>query len=227
MACEQVQLPGRSYPDNAHGFTSSGSFAAIRNEVNLLPFRGRAARSGATTRRLAANPQRHSRGPRRLSERPPGIKRPCVLRLTAHPRIRRARPEPLLSPLPDLIGPHAPHTAGCLQLSYRRRQMTASPLQPAAHRSRSFAAAPAASSRSRRIPATDKIVIPAAAGQRPPRSVSSTRTGAGNPSGSITISHTPPLRRYAEITGTRRPASGCRGFVSSTSAGSQSKPRSV
>jgi hypothetical protein len=57
--------------------------------------------------------------------------------------------------------------------------------------------------------------------------VSSTRTAAGKPSGSITTSHTPPLRRYADITGTRWPASGCRGFVSSTSPGSRSKPRSV
>lgn len=40
FACEQSQLPGRRYPDNAHGFTSSVSFAAIRNEVNLLPFPG-------------------------------------------------------------------------------------------------------------------------------------------------------------------------------------------
>jgi len=40
IACEQSQLPGRRYPDNAHGFTSSDSFAAIRNEVNLLPFPG-------------------------------------------------------------------------------------------------------------------------------------------------------------------------------------------
>jgi hypothetical protein len=185
------------------------------------------ARSGATTRRRAAGPQRRSRGPRGLGERPPGIKRPRVLQITAHPRIRRAGPEPLLSPLPDLIGPHAPRAASCLQLGHRCRQVPASPLQPAAHRPRPFAAAAAASSRSRRIPATDKIVVPVAAGQGPPRSVSPTRTGAGNPSGSITISHMPPLRRYADITGTRRPASGCRGFVSSTSAGSRSKPRSV
>ena len=185
------------------------------------------ARTGGTTPRLAAGPQRPGRGPRRLGERPPGIKRPRVLQITAHPRIRRAGPEPLLSPLPDLIGPHTPRTAGRLQLGHRRRQVPASPLQPAAHRPRPFATTPAASSRNRRIPATDKIVIPAAARQGPPRSVSPTPTGAGNPSGSITISHTPPLRRYADITGTHRPASGCRGFVSSTSAGSRSKPRSV
>src|SRR5262249_40906421 len=81
-----------------------------------------------------------NRGPRRLGERPPGIKRPRVLQITTHPRIRRAGPEPLLSPLPDLIGPHTPRAAGCLQLSYRRRQVPASPLQPAAHRSPPFAA---------------------------------------------------------------------------------------
>jgi hypothetical protein len=40
FTCEQSQLPARRYPDNAHGFTSSGSFAAIKNEVNLLPFPG-------------------------------------------------------------------------------------------------------------------------------------------------------------------------------------------
>ena len=83
-----------------------------------------------------------------------------------------------------------------------------------------------ASSRSRPIPASDKTVIPDATGD-PPRSVSSTRTPAGKPSGSTTTSHTPPPRRYADTTGTRRPASGCRGLVSSTSAGSWPKPRSL
>jgi hypothetical protein len=61
---------------------------------------------------------------------------------------------------------HTPHARQArLQLGYRCRQVPASPLQPAAYRSRPFAATAAASSRSRRIPATDKITVPVAAGQ--------------------------------------------------------------
>lgn len=147
--------------------------------MNLLPFRASAARTSETARRLAAGPQRLSRDPRRLGKRSPGIKRPPVLRIGAHLKIRRTRPEPLLSPLPDLVGPHAPRAAGCLQLSYRCRQVLPSPLQPAAHRVRPLAATAAASSRSRRIPATDKTVVPVPATHGPPRSVSSTGTPAG------------------------------------------------
>ncbi len=67
MPCEQGQLPGRRYPDNAHGFTSSGSFAAIRNEVNLLPFagpRGQDRRNRQQPRSWPAAPQPRRAPPR-------------------------------------------------------------------------------------------------------------------------------------------------------------------
>jgi len=157
------------------------SFAAIRNEVNLLPFRACTARSTQTAHSPAASPQRVRRDPCRLQDRAAGIKRPRVLRITAHARIQRTGPEPLLSPLPLLIGSHTPRAAGRLQLGHRCRQMLAGSLQPAAHRPRPLAAVVAASSHSRRTSATDKTVIPVAATGAPPRSVSSTGTLAGSP----------------------------------------------
>ena len=110
---------------------------------------------------------------------PPGIQRPRVLRVAAYPRIAWPGPEPLLSPLPDIISPHSPGASGGLRLGGRRRQVTARPIQPAAHWSRPLPAMAAASSRSLRIPATDKTVVPGPATLAVPRSVSSTGILAG------------------------------------------------
>ena len=210
-------------------------FAAIRNEVNLLPFPGRVAGTGRTIR-----PHRQPAAARAAGPAPPrrtacpASQRPCVLRVIQHTReaIRHTDSRALLGQLPDLSA-HTPHTGGpppappCpLPVHALGRARTsvvpgASPVPPLRRHSRG-------QPRSRLIPATDKIVVPVAATPaihqdrcHPPG------TAAGKPSGSTTTSHTPPPRRYADTTGTRRPANGCRGFVSSTSAGSRSKPRSL
>ena len=88
-------------------------------------------------------------------------------------------PSRSLSPLPDIISPHSPGASGGLRLGGRRRQVTARPIQPAAHWSRPLPAMAAASSRSLRIPATDKTVVPGPATLAVPRSVSSTGILAG------------------------------------------------
>jgi len=157
------------------------SFAAIRNEVNLLPFRACTARSTQTAHSPAASPQRVRRDPCRLQERAAGIKRPTRTPdhgARADPKDRsRAAPQP--APAPHRLT--HPRAAGRLQLGHHCRQMLAGSLQPAAHRPRPLAAVVAASSHSRRTSATDKTVIPVAATGAPPRSVSSTGTLAGSP----------------------------------------------
>ena len=78
------------------------SFAAIRNEVNLLPFRACTARSTQTAHSPAASPQRVRRDPCRLQERAAGIKRPTRTPdhgARADPKDRsRAAPQPAPAP---------------------------------------------------------------------------------------------------------------------------------
>jgi len=181
LACEQGQLPGRRYPQNAHRFTSS---VVCRDQERGEPIAvSGPAPPGAPKPPTAPQPARSASAATRAASRNgrPASSAPRVLRITAHARIQRTGPEPLLSPLPLLIGSHTPRAAGRLQLGHRCRQMLAGSLQPAAHRPRPLAAVVAASSHSRRTSATDKTVIPVAATGAPPRSVSSTGTLAGSP----------------------------------------------
>jgi len=209
--------------------------------VNLLPFPGPHGPGGPAQppppRSWPAAPQPQP-APASV-ERPPGIKRP--------PRTPGLHSTPADPPGPGsrsrcsarsrtLNRAHTPpRTAGRLQLGYRCRPggPPSPPPSPPLTGPRSFTATPAGQlTAAAGYPPPTRSSIPVAGPRRdhPDRSSPTRTRRRKKPSGSIT--NQPHARRYGRYgghqPGTRRPASGCRGFVSSTSAGrTVEAPRSV